>query len=210
MSGKIDKVYTFLADISRLENEREYRSVYEQMPDFRKEKADRLRRMEDKARSVGAWRLYMLASERYPISSETPFNLSHSGKYVLCSVAPDGESVGCDVEGLRVVREQIARRFFCPQEAARLMKLKEEERAGEFIRLWVLKESFMKATRRGMSLGLDTFAFDFPEGGAPSLVRQPEDIKGRYYFYEYPANSAKIAVCSTCPAFSPYLEQLSI
>lgn len=210
MNGSIDQVYTFLADISHLSEEASYRRVYEQVPDFRRKKADRLRRREDKARSVGAWRLYMLASKRHLFSPETPFNLSHSGKYVLCSVAPCKEAVGCDVEGIKGFRESVARRFFCPQETDWLMKLPEEERAEGFIRLWVLKESFMKATRRGMSLGLDTFEIHLSEGEAPALIRQPEDIKGRYYFYEYPIGNARIAVCSTCPEFCPELEQFYI
>lgn len=210
MNGNITKVHTFVADVRHLMEETAYRRIYEKMPNFRKEKADRLRRIEDKARSVGAWRLFMLAAERYPISSETPFNLSHSGNYALCSIAPKGAGVGCDVEGIRPFRESVAERFFCPRETAQIMALPREKRAEEFIRFWVLKESFMKATRRGMSLGFNTFEIDLPQEGNPSFIRRPETIKETYYFYEYQAEAARVAVCSTYAEFCPHLENIYI
>ena len=45
-------VYTWIADISRLREETIYRKYYEEVPDFRREKADQLRFPKDRAQSV--------------------------------------------------------------------------------------------------------------------------------------------------------------
>ena len=55
----MEKVKTFLADISDLLNEKNYQKIYEKVPAFRQEKADRLKHREDQAQSVGAWYLWM-------------------------------------------------------------------------------------------------------------------------------------------------------
>lgn len=51
----MEKVKTFLADISDLLDEKNYQKIYEKVPVFRQEKADRLKHREDQAQSVGAW-----------------------------------------------------------------------------------------------------------------------------------------------------------
>ena len=51
-----------------------------------------------------------------------------------------------------------------------------------FYRYWVLKESFAKATREGLALGMDTFEIAL---GSPSvLVRQPEKYPESYHYRE--------------------------
>lgn len=222
MPETIREVQTFLLDVKPLFQSENYQRLYDRMPDFRKEKADRLRCFEDKARSVGAWYLRMLAEARYGEMrcgemwygemrcgevrcgeiGESACNLSHSGDYALCSVGPPGAQVGCDVEMIKDFREPIARRFFAGEEYRHLMDREEEERAEWFYRYWVLKESFIKATRRGMALGLDRFSFAFNKEGTPYLIRQPEEAPGRYFFREYEAPGARIAVCSTCDRFA--------
>ena len=99
----MEKVKTFLADISDLLNEKNYQKIYEKVPAFRQEKADRLKHREDQAQSVGAWYLWMKIQERHKIPQDAgqSFNLSHSGKYVLCSAGVSGERVGCDIECMR-------------------------------------------------------------------------------------------------------------
>ena len=43
----MEKVKTFLADISDLLNEKNYQKIYEKVPAFRQEKADRLKHREE-------------------------------------------------------------------------------------------------------------------------------------------------------------------
>ena len=104
----MEKVKTFLADISDLLNEKNYQKIYKKVPAFRQEKADRLKHREDQAQSVGAWYLWMKIQERHKIPQDAgqSFNLSHSGKYVLCSAGVSGERVGCDIECMRKYHEK--------------------------------------------------------------------------------------------------------
>ena len=109
----MEKVKTFLADISDLLNEKNYQKIYEKVPAFRQEKADRLkhRRISSKR---GAWYLWMKIQERHKIPQDAgqSFNLSHSGKYVLCSAGVSGERVGCDIECMRKYHERLAENIF--------------------------------------------------------------------------------------------------
>lgn len=197
-------VLTYWAEIEPLLEPDHYRKVYDGMPAWRREKADRIRFLKDRALSVGAWRLYMLALQEAGAEEGLPYNLSHSGGYVMVSIAPEGEQVGCDVEMIKEGREPLARRFFCRGEYDWMAGQTEAGRREAFYRLWVLKESFMKATRYGMKLGLDSFEFDMAKTEGPFLKRQPEFVKGRYFFQEFtaPAGDAAMAVCSTCDQFS--------
>lgn len=84
------------------------------------------------------------------IGSVPHFNLSHSGKYVLCAVS-DAE-VGADIQQMRPLKDfQLARRFFSPGELQRIMDFEEHrQREKEFYRLWVRKEAYGKLTGEGI------------------------------------------------------------
>ena len=85
------------------------------------------------------------------------FNLSHSGDHVLCAVA-DAEC-GCDIEQLRPAELRVAKRFFHPSEYALLSSKATAEGQNElFFRLWTLKESYVKASGRGLSMPFDSLA----------------------------------------------------
>ena len=195
----MSKVHTFWAKSGALVETENYREIYNLMPDFRKDKADRIHFAEDRAMSVGAWYLYMKARAYLGISEELPFNLSHSGGYVLVSIGPKGEQVGCDLEVVKDCKGKLAKRYFRPAEYAYIMGRPEAERAEIFYRYWVLKESFMKATGQGMKLGLDTFELEL---GAerPHLTHMPQGIPGPYYFEDSRIEEGKacVAICSTC------------
>lgn len=199
----MEKVKTFLAEITCLLDEKNYRKIYEKVPALRQEKADRLKHREDQAQSIGAWYLWMQVQKRYqiPESARESFNLSHSGKYVLCSADVSGEKVGCDIECIRKYHQRLAEKYFCASEYERIQNADEAERTEMFYRYWVLKESFLKATRKGLVMGLNTSEIQIPEEGDPVLFRQPEEIKETYYLKEYQTDGARIAVCSTNPDF---------
>ena len=204
---KCEMIVTWLADVSALHEESKYRSCYEQVPDFRKEKADRLKLQEDKALSVGAWILYEMMKKEYSLQGNEMFNISHSGDYVLCTIAiGEGAQVGCDLEKIasRERFEAIAKRYFCPEECEQIYSVE------DFYRFWVLKESFQKATRLGSKLAINTFSFAFTSEGSPFLQKQPYE-KG-YYFKEYKVENLlyKIAVCSDVDAFAPEIKLVKV
>lgn len=220
-------IQTWIGDITPLLEPRIYRIYYDRLPQWRKEKADKLRNLK-KAQSVGAWGLYQRMQEVYGFSDDAVYNLSHSGRYAMCAVdvrkggVGKAESrweeagctgtlhegaaakLGCDVEMIKKVRPGVAKRFFCPAEEAYVMGQEtERRRAEEFYRYWVLKESFIKATREGLKLDLRSFEIQIEKGG-PVLIRQPEEFPERYYYreFELKAGDARCAVCSTNPEFS--------
>lgn len=209
-------IRTWIADVTGLLEKEKYTRYYKEIPDFRKEKADKILHQSGKALSVGVWILYEKMRENYGISEQGVFNLSHSGNYVLCSIADSADktiSLGCDLEEIKQVRMDVANRFFCASEFQKIVRQDTEgARAELFYRYWVLKESFMKATRLGMKLGLDQFEIAFSEDGKPYLCKQPEAFPQRYYFKEYEVEKIpyKIAVCSDDCDFSKMIKKIEL
>lgn len=177
-------IRTWTASIVPLYEEELYRLCYGQVPSFRREKADRMKGKQVRAQSVGVWLLYERMKKEYGIEADTAYNLSHSGDYVLCSVSTERHAkVGCDIEEVKEPNLKIAGRFFCPAEYEQIAG--EEDKALQqeyFFRYWVLKESFAKATREGLALGMDTF--EIMLGNPSVLVKQPENYPERYHYRE--------------------------
>lgn len=192
-------VSVWLADIAPLLIEETYQKYYEQLPGWRQEKADRLKKKNGRAQSAGVWSLWSRVKEMYGLSEDTVYNLSHSGRYVLCAFSDRPQAkVGCDLEEVRGFKEAVARRFFCPGEYEHIMGEEAADRVQLFYRYWVLKESFMKATRRGMAMELNSFEIGW-EAHVPVLVRKPEEYMEEYIYREYAGEdiNMKIAVCTT-------------
>ena len=92
-------VSVWAADITPLLIEETYQAYYDKVPEWRKDKADKLKNVDDKARSVGAWILWEKMKKVLRLTESEVFNLSHSGKYVLCACSDRGDvQTGCDVE----------------------------------------------------------------------------------------------------------------
>ena len=209
-----DMIRTWIADIKELTKKEKYLQYYKKVPEFRREKADRILSEGGKALSVGAWTLLEMMRSEYGVKAEAVYNLSHSGDYALCSIDDCGRTdimLGCDVEGIKEMREGVAKRFFCESEFRYIMRQKtEKKRAEEFYRYWVLKESFMKATRLGMKLGLDRFEIQVAGEERPRLLRQPEEFPEMFFFQEYEIEGIayKIAVCSNADTISKEIKHV--
>lgn len=193
-------VRAWIADVTPLYDKVRYEKYYHVLPEFRKKKADALRAVSMKAQSVGVWSLWEKIRSEYSLAESTVFNFSHSGTYVMCAAAMDGKcaQVGCDLEKIGDLKEHIAGRFFCREEYETVMEGgTNEEKAEIFYRYWVLKESFMKATGKGMALPLQTFCIQM--GEPPVLIRQPAEFPEQYYYREYKVGGLPycMAVCST-------------
>jgi 4'-phosphopantetheinyl transferase len=92
------------------------------------------------------------------------FNISHTRGLVACAVT-SRDDVGLDVEDLdrREASPGLAERNFAPAEVALLAAVPAAARHETFLRIWTLKEAFVKATGDGIGsaegLGLHRFAF---------------------------------------------------
>lgn len=113
------------------------------------------------------------------------FNISHSGGYIICSVAE--KEIGCDVQTTGKYNPRIAERFFTENERAFLEK--SENQPSDFTRLWALKESVLKKTGEGITGGLDSFCF-------ADCLNKNSFIKFGYHFCVSELIGAYISVCS--------------
>ncbi len=214
-------VLTWIGDVSPLLDKQCYLKYWEQLPDFRREKADKYRFPIGRALSAGAWVLWQLAREELGLPHDAAFNLSHSGSYAMCSAEtnPDGKiRVGCDVEQISEYREKISKRFFAPEEYLHIKSQENPAAQKElFFRYWVLKESFIKATRQGMAMALDSFSFKFTDGANPVLDTCPAPYCNEHYYFREFSNESlnessflyRAAVCSTDPDIDAKLRQIS-
>ena len=116
------------------------------------------------------------------------FNLSHAKGIAACIVS---DSIcGIDCEGIRPYRENVARRAFSESERALLEAVSGEERDLLFVRLWTLKEAYVKALGDGISYPLDKASFSFDNGEITT------NIEG-YRFRQYLIRNGRYVV-SVC------------
>jgi 4'-phosphopantetheinyl transferase len=113
------------------------------------------------------------------------FNLSNSLELVACLIGHRGD-VGVDIEPRRRAESivEIAPRMFSPLELAQLHELREDQRPERCLRLWTLKEAYIKARGMGLALPLDKFSFEFDEAGSIRLLldRSLKDRPERWRF----------------------------
>ncbi|MBI2387096.1 MAG: 4'-phosphopantetheinyl transferase superfamily protein [Elusimicrobia bacterium] len=113
------------------------------------------------------------------------FNLSGTRGLTACAVTWELDA-GVDVEALRTVgaADGLADRFFSPLEARVLRDLPPARRRERFLEYWTLKESYIKATGKGLSIPLDRFSFHLDEGPGIRISFAPgiEDSPRRWQF----------------------------
>jgi 4'-phosphopantetheinyl transferase len=104
------------------------------------------------------------------------FNLAHSGSLVLYGITRR-QAIGVDLELIRFdfELEQVARRFFSPEEAGCLLSLPADARRKAFFDCWTRKEAFIKAKGMGFSLLLDQFDVSLLPGEPAALLETKWD-----------------------------------
>jgi len=87
------------------------------------------------------------------------FNISHAGCYVACAVSD--EPVGIDIELIKHMKPNIAKRFFTTNETAYIIA---DDHARRFYEVWTKKESRIKWEGKGLHKPLRFFSvFDSAE-----------------------------------------------
>ncbi|MFQ5794197.1 MAG: 4'-phosphopantetheinyl transferase family protein [Candidatus Bipolaricaulia bacterium] len=99
------------------------------------------------------------------------FNVSHSYGLALYAVT-HGRKIGIDLERIRAdfACEQIAERFFSPQENVVLRALPASMKHEAFFTCWTRKEAYVKAKSEGLSLPLDQFDVSLAPGEPAALL----------------------------------------
>lgn len=125
---------------------------------------------------------------------EFHFNISHSNKWIVC--ATDHMPIGIDIEFIRPVNFNIAKKLFAPEEYNSLLLKSDTERLSYFYDIWTLKESYVKAVGKGiMAIPLNSFYIKFVDGNI-ILESQLQPVSG-YYFKQYKIDpNYKLSVCA--------------
>ena len=172
----ISRIY--YADVSSLSDPAVFDGALSRVPESRKRKALAMHYEESQRQCLGVGLLLVLALEKkgiegqkirieenqfgkpfFPEHPEIQFNLSHSGKWVLCGISD--LPLGCDAEKIRRGSEKLSKRFFHPMEQKALAALVPEFSQAwqkEFARIWTRKESYIKAIGAGLSLPMRSFS----------------------------------------------------
>ena len=201
MVGGAFVVEVWMAGITPLLEEKKALFYYQQLPPYRKQKADRQLVPLKRAQSIGVWALWAKVKEEHGYTEEYVYNFSHSGEYVICAVETSGckkVKLGCDIEKIRDYNHKLPERFFCESEVKRLKEEPSVQGRKElFCRFWVLKESYLKATREGMKL--DTRSFEIKLGSPSVLLKQPKEHFDYYHLCEidFEDKEYRIGVCTT-------------
>ncbi len=93
----------------------------------------------------------------YLAGSQTDFNISHSGNYVIC-ILSSNTRVGIDVEHRRKVDLEDFSRTMNPHQWSEIQS--SANPYDTFFRYWCMKESVIKADGRGLSIPLTDIIFD--------------------------------------------------
>lgn len=122
------------------------------------------------------------------------FNISHSGDYVACAI--DNKVLGIDIEEKKDIDyEGIANNFFCNDEIEFILDGNCYERLTKFYRVWTLKESYIKADGKGLSIPLNSFSIKIHEDKEIKLISAIDNKKYRFKSL-HKDMEYEIAVCS--------------
>lgn len=183
-------VRVFMTNTENLPDPLEHTHWLEGLPEERKDKIKRIRRIKERRQSLGAGLLLEYAKKQCSGLGISNYNLSHSGNVVIC--AASNRPVGCDLEiiiGKAPIK--VARRYFCKGEIDYLDTLKGVEQNEEFYRLWTIKESYVKMHGKGLAMGLDSFEV-IPE---KEVKIQKNGVIEGCHIKEYDLSGYKVTVC---------------
>lgn len=119
------------------------------------------------------------------------FNISHSHAWVVCAVSDI--PIGIDIEAIKPIDMDIAKRFFSKEEYGSLVSKNHVERLQGFFELWSLKESYIKAWGKGLSVPLDSFIIQI---GQNDIKVCTDNEYNNCFFKQYDMDKDyKMAVC---------------
>ncbi|MEQ6356263.1 4'-phosphopantetheinyl transferase superfamily protein [Lysinibacillus sp. M3] len=137
-------------------------------------------------------------------NSDFHFNISHSGKWIVCAVG--STSLGVDIEEIKEIDLGITK-FFSEWENNYIHDGNDIEKWERFFDIWTLKESYIKAVGKGMSINLDSFTIMY-DGIIPRLISSVSEQE-KYYFKQYNISIAyKLSVCSLSNKFPREIEYI--
>lgn len=156
------------------------------LPAWRREKALQYKKLDDRKRSVLAFVLLQRAlREEYGIT-EVPefkynefgkpslpnlpihFNLSHCKDAVVCAVSD--HNIGIDVESIGPYNPDVVRRV-CTADEFKILTQNENKDVA-FIKLWTMKESYLKAIGCGLTRSMQEIESSMCEKTNQTIIQQ--------------------------------------
>tara|TARA_B100000989_G_scaffold298309_2_gene287023 strand:+ start:490 stop:1230 length:741 start_codon:yes stop_codon:yes gene_type:complete len=110
----------------------------------------------------------------YLDDSSLSFNISHSGDLALVAITLNQE-VGIDIEKWRFLEnlEGLVKRNFSDREQQAWLTVEDSQRQQTFFNLWTCKEAFIKATGRGLGMGVSRCGFSLTQPN--TLMECPDE-----------------------------------
>jgi 4'-phosphopantetheinyl transferase len=122
------------------------------------------------------------------------FNISHSGNYVLCAV--DDKDIGIDIEKICDINYmELLKKIFINEEIEFILNGTSEKRIKNFYKMWTLKESYIKADGRGLSIPLKSFCITIDKF-KNIKIKTSNRLKNCYFKQFDLDDEYEIAVCS--------------
>jgi 4'-phosphopantetheinyl transferase len=124
-------------------------------------------------------------------------------------VAGRVRQLGVDVENVHRMTscQELAKRFFAPSEYEYLRNLPPSLQRDAFFRIWTLKEAYIKAEGKGLSIPLASFSFRFSaENPAEvTLTSNSGSNPGVWSFFEcQPHPDYRVSICARNPGYSAF------
>jgi 4'-phosphopantetheinyl transferase len=149
-----------------------------------------------------------------PAQARQPFNIAHTDGLVVCGIGSTAHRlIGVDVERLhRRTDPALAERYFSQPEVRYLRACRgEAARLRAFLRIWTLKEAFIKAIGTGLHTPLANFAFEEIDSDSPTIRILHPDLESelcwRFFSVEpRPGFVAAIAVAPLAPTATVSIE----
>ena len=215
----------YLMDIACLSPAAVYDEWYRKMPEYRREKIDRVKPERSKKLSLCAGILLERALNNCGIteyevafsSHGKPyiadhenifFNISHSGEKVALAVSD--REVGVDIQKLRHFDNSIINYVYNTAEQ-RLAKESGSEDAGMdmvYTRMWSMKEAFMKHS--GLGIQMEPISITLNIAAAPASAACAGYDPGELYLIEYKLQDYALTVCTSYRAFAPDPETVTL
>lgn len=112
-----------------------------------------------------------------PLAAKRPFNIAHTEGMVVFASCTAGR-IGVDVERLsRSTNVSVAERYFATTEVDYVFSHTDvDDQRFAFLRVWTLKESFIKAIGKGLAIPLGDFAFADIDSPTPTIRILREEL----------------------------------
>lgn len=139
---------------------------------------------------------------REQLSKPIQFNLSHTRNNVALAFSTESR-LGIDMESFDRDSDlaKLARYSFSEKELSQIEGLAKDEFRDRFFSLWTLKEAYMKADGRGMSLPLKSFSFIYDANNERLTELRSEHITKdeNWLFWQYETNLDSFLSIAICP-----------